>query len=294
MKVIKIVLLILIPQINYADQLGNAINYLTREIGEELSQRGNDITLAIKNFRGNRNESIEYQIGMKVTERLMFELTQLWHFNVIKLEEALDEMELYQSGVIGSEDLLRIGKSLGADAIINGVVHGQGAYYKVNVQVLDVKTGDIIFSDEINFEMGSKYAIGAVFRSLILPGWGQIYIRKKTKGRLIMTAEVGLVATAAFMYFRNKGAGENMKTASTLEEISKYYNEASQSHQIHYVCICAAIGIWIYSIIDVHASALSSENDLKHVTNPNTGRLTLLADNQNNNITLKVQYGIPF
>ena len=122
-----------------------------------------------------------------------------------------------------------------------------------------------------------------------MPGWGQIYARNLTKAKLILGSELGLFITATYAYIKNKKAGQHMRSAVSLEEKSIYYKRASKAHQLHLVCICAALGVWAYSILDAHANTISGNNNFEF-GKISHNKIQLLAESLNNDFIIGVKY----
>lgn len=124
----------------------------------------------------------------------------------------------------------------------------------------------ISFFDDLKKEIGSqpaeeavgytKYIFvedlrpGATFRSIILPGWGQLYKHQKMRGYILSGAFVAsLAATGVSLYFekdtRNKYLANTMP--STIEENYQTYNDWFKRRKLFTV---TTICIWAVAILD--------------------------------------------
>jgi len=98
--------------------------------------------IAIKDFEvimGRNKEVAKY-----VQEDVTTALVNSGQFNVVerlKLKSVLEELELSQTGAIGSKNAKQIGKLLGADVILTGTLAATGEQWNVNLRMVNTETG---------------------------------------------------------------------------------------------------------------------------------------------------------
>jgi len=110
--------------------------------------------------------------------------------------------------------------------------------------------------------------LGAVIRSSLLPGYGQVYTGKKVQG------VVSFITTCSFLtssfivrssykdIYYNKyipAANENLYSPET----SDYYNQANQKYKLSQFFLFTGLGFWAYSLIDSYVEANFYNAELK-------------------------------
>lgn len=102
---------------------------------------------------------------------------------------------------------------------------------------------------------------GAMFRSAILPGWGQWYNNQKIKAGIAFCAETGLIANAVFL---------NQKVVASSTEDERLFYESNRS-----LSVWLAVGVYFLVIfdayVDAHLSDFDISTDLSLTSDPETG-----------------------
>ena len=99
-----------------------------------------------------------------------------------------------------------------------------------------------------NIEITTKYGIHGLWRSAIVPGWGQLYKGCKTKGLLIMMSEI--VTIGGIIYTENERANYKSKMISQPNFTKIYKTRIDNLETIRNCCIGVAASIYIYNLID--------------------------------------------
>ncbi len=89
------------------------------------------------------------------------------------------------------------------------------------------------------------YSAGA---RVLVPGWAQLYKGSKTKGTLIIAAE--LLSAAGIVLCENQRSDYNNKALQQPRFAQQYYDKASNWETARNVSIGVAAGVWVYSLID--------------------------------------------
>lgn len=124
--------------------------------------------------------------------------------------EALDQA-LAQSAIaamVGDEQAVSLGQMLDAQALIVGSVAAAGADFVVQVRALDSRTGAVLGASGGTLPRQGVVTLAddavelrtpeeALFRSLVAPGWGQLYQRRNAAGVLVATGFYGAALVAA-------------------------------------------------------------------------------------------------
>ena len=99
------------------------------------------------------------------------------------------------------------------------------------------------------------YGLGPVWRSTLVPGWGQFYKRHKTKGWLFLASGVVLVPTA--LYAAWKGDDEHQKASNARRTATRdYHNDrADQFYSVSMAAGLVAGALYVYNIFDAGLTA---------------------------------------
>ena len=147
------------------------------------------------------------------------------------INEILKDQAFQQSGCNDEKCAVQIGKLLAAEKIMTGVMTKIGKKIYINVRIIDVETGKIDFSEnavspdsdslqEAAKKLSRKIAARiagvdedavivrkriswkrTVWRSMLLPGWGQYYSGYRFKG-IFLFSVTGLLGT--LYYYKNR------------------------------------------------------------------------------------------
>ena len=71
-------------------------------------------------------------------------------------EDILNQMKLQQSGLFDHKTVVQVGKLVGAQLILRGMISSirkrsdrtDVIYYNITLQLVDIKTGEIVWTDE--------------------------------------------------------------------------------------------------------------------------------------------------
>jgi hypothetical protein len=99
-------------------------------------------------------------------------------------------------------------------------------------------------------EYTTHYGGTALWRSMILPGWGQFHKKKTGKGVIILTTEVAAISGLAFCEIRRS---DNLRksTETTNITITKEYRNRADSWALRRnIFIGAAAGVYLWNVLD--------------------------------------------
>ena len=90
-----------------------------------------------------------------------------------------------------------------------------------------------------------------IIRSLIFPGWGQLYNNNKLKGWILTS--LGAITISSTVYFIIDSNNKQKKYLSdvNLSTIQNNYNEYNTSYKFKNISIISFIAVWVYSQIDI-------------------------------------------
>lgn len=106
--------------------------------------------------------------------------------------------------------------------------------------------------DDVTFTY--KYGADALWRSMIAPGYGQLYKGSTAKGLSIIGGEVLFVG--GIIYGENLRASYRRKAsgASDVKKIRSYTDSADNYETVRNICIGGAAAVYLYNLIDAVAS----------------------------------------
>ena len=101
----------------------------------------------------------------------------------------------------------------------------------------------------------------ATLRSMILPGWGQLYKNDKRKGYFLIGSTATVTLATALFHFLQKGAHDDYLKATDPKTIEQRYDKYNSFYKLRNNTALLAGGIWLYAFFD----ALLAEPKEKHV-----------------------------
>jgi TolB-like protein len=163
--------------------------------------------LAVVPFDNASNEAARQQLGKILAAQVNTLLVRDHGFNVVEraqIAKVLEEQALGQTGVLTPEAANKVGQLLDAQALVVGDVGEASDKFLVNVRVVSTESASNLVADSIALDRMGLVALSsdaivlrskgeAAFRSLLVPGWGQLYNRDMVGAGLTW----GLLAAAA-------------------------------------------------------------------------------------------------
>ncbi len=231
----------------------------------------------------------DLELGILISAQLSTFLQRDHNFLLLereRLSDALKEMELGMTGLLDPDKAAQAGKMIGAQAIVVGTVAEAGADFSVNVRLISAETATVLVAESINLPRAGMVALsdesvvlrtrsGSIFRSAIVPGWGQFYNREPIKGGIIIGIEVAIVGTAIAMHFLGDADADLYSNESAF--LKKYQNltpdermqkalELKDSAETYYetrnILIYSAIGVYLYNVLDAYLFGIDGEKQL--------------------------------
>jgi len=102
--------------------------------------------------------------------------------------------------------------------------------------------------DHLNFT--TRYGVRGVARSMVVPGWGQIYKGSPAKGISILGGEVILTGGIIACESLKQSYLKKIKETRNINQIRTYADKADTYENIRNVCIGAAAALYVYNLID--------------------------------------------
>lgn len=185
-----------------------------------------------------------------------------------QLDKVIAELSLGQSGLVDPAKSAEVGKLAGAKALIMGTVSEAGDRYLVNAKVVSTGEGRVLLTENTALPAGDLVALsseavvlrtrgGALYRSLLLPGWGQLYNRQPIKGAAIAGAEVAALGAALAYHFigqSKQDAYRKLPAGQPTQVYEARISEAESRYDMRNILLYVAIGIHALNIIDALVS----------------------------------------
>lgn len=209
----------------------------------------------------------EKQLGKLLTAELTSFLMRdhgLFLVERSALDAVINELALGQSGLLDESRAAEVGKLAGADALVAGTVSEAGDSYLVNAKVVEVVEGRVVLTEQEALPATDLVALsseavvlrtrtGAFYRSLLLPGWGQVYNRQSIKGAAFAGAAVIGAALATTFHFQ--GAAEERRytdvgTPLTPDVFDGHATKAEDLYGKRNLAIYALITIHLLNVLD--------------------------------------------
>ncbi len=103
---------------------------------------------------------------------------------------------------------------------------------------------------EIRYIMLEDKRSGAALRSLVAPGWGQLYKGQKTKGYLLLTVAGASLGGVITLHIAQSQAHDAYRAAKMPTEIESKYNTYNGLLKARNTLLLASASLWLYSYID--------------------------------------------
>lgn len=143
-------------------------------------------------------------------------------------------------------------------------------YYTSKGNLVEVKTLYEVAKKPSNVfyepvEYTTSYGASGLWRSVLIPGWGQMYKRQYAKGSIIIAAEAALITTT--LIYENQKSSYMKKSHATFDPnaIRFYQNKAHKAKVTRDCLIGAAAAVYVYNLID----ALVAKGKLRYIKHAN-------------------------
>jgi|GEM_PF-5357333 len=95
-------------------------------------------------------QGVEASQASAFTDRLGTELFKTRSFKVIErsqIAKILEEQEFQQADCVSDKCMIQVGQLLGVSYVLTGGISKIGETYSINIRVIDVKSGEVIYTD---------------------------------------------------------------------------------------------------------------------------------------------------
>ncbi|MDE5561153.1 MAG: hypothetical protein K2J00_05045 [Bacteroidaceae bacterium] len=105
-----------------------------------------------------------------------------------------------------------------------------------------------------NVELTTRYGARGLWRSAIVPGWGQFHKGSNLKGGMILGGMVALVGGIVFTENQRADYVRRIGQTHNVSQISSYQTKRDHFATARNICIGAAAALYVYNLIDAVAS----------------------------------------
>lgn len=109
----------------------------------------------------------------------------------------------------------------------------------------------------VEADLTAKTQGNAIVRSILIPGWGQLFQGKKTKGYIILFGAIVSAGVAYYYYYQADKAYDKYKTIGLVSD-SSYQDYVNNSNNSQYALLSLGV-FWLYGIVDTYF--FSSKNN---------------------------------
>lgn len=252
-----------------ADRVASGLDKLE---GESRYQR-----FAIMPFEELGVTTKDKQLGLLVASELTTLLARDHGLILVEraqIKKVIDELALGQSGLVDESTSAKVGEVLGAQGLVLGSVSEAGDRYLVNSRVVAADTGKLVVAEDATLPAADLVALssdavvlrslsGSIYRSILLPGWGQFYNREPVKGTMFIAAEVVAAGAAVFFHLKGKDAESEYNDLGAGVDGERYaalVDDAESKFRVRNGLIWGAVAIHALGVLDAFLSGTSYES----------------------------------
>jgi TolB-like protein len=159
-----------------------------------------------------------------------------------QLAKMMEEQNLAASGLVNEESAIEVGNLLSAQTLVMGSVAELMGDRLITLKLMDAETGEVLNSQTVSlgpdaFKQMQKELLGestqtsaVVFRSALIPGWGQMYADKTTRGAIWLTSFLGSVVLVSYGIFDHSSRFDEYTDTSNL--IKKNINDPDKASML--------------------------------------------------------------
>ena len=104
--------------------------------------------------------------------------------------------------------------------------------------------------DTVWMSLREKTAGRAAFRSMLVPGWGQLYSSRPVPGWLFATTSVGLLGASLAAQVSYVDHMDDARAATTREEYDRAIAEMEDSRKLRNTLQATLAGVWAVNLLD--------------------------------------------
>lgn len=257
---------------------------LKRLPGDHRDQR-----FAVLPFSEAGDDVIARRLGAVVSDLVVTSLARDHRLPLVErvaLAKILDEQALGQIGALADGQAADVGKIAGARALIIGAVSDDGNSFRVALRAVDTESAvvvedtvhDVLLPKDELIALSADAVVlksrsGAMFRSLVVPGWGQAYNDEPVKAGVVLATvgtlaagsavTAGLGAYLRFVTYEEIGTRPEDKDLSA-SQIANLTVATRQSGEVALIAGAVLAGVtltaWGLNVVDAYISGTDVES----------------------------------
>ncbi len=108
---------------------------------------------------------------------------------------------------------------------------------------------------------------GAALRSMVIPGWGQMYKGEKKRGVWLTGTWVATAGGSLMAHLKRKQAKDFYLASTTTEQTQARFKDFSTWHKVRNNLLIAASAVWVYSYLDAILIGSPASSTIQRDTN---------------------------
>ncbi len=256
------------------------------ELREALPEGLRYVRLAVVDFENSGDGARRRELGKVVAAEAATVLRRDHGALLVergRLGQLLDEQALGLTGMVEPSTAAELGALLGADVFVLGDVSEIGDRYRVNMRAVSTEDASLLAVAQTSIPASGLIALsadavvlrsrsGALFRSVLIPGWGQIYNRQSAKGGMVMGVEALVIGSAVGFHFlgmRDERAydrvGRGDVSSDDGVDLSQRAEDlrlqAESNYRMRNWLLVGAGVVWLYNVVDAAANGRPASSD---------------------------------
>jgi TolB-like protein len=236
--------------------------------------------LAVLQFTDAGPEARRRELGTVVSAELATNLRRDHGLLLVEREKmgaVLAEAKLGAMGLTDAKDASRVGQLADAQALVVGQVSDAGGKFLLSARILSADGGETLAAASESVAAATLVALSAdsvvlrsrkdaLFRSMVLPGFGQIYNRQPTKAGVFIGAEALLIGGAVYLHLSGASKEQDYKsytpgagTTDPAAEVRALRDAAEQRYGWRNYAIGAAALVWAANAADAYFSGVDGD-----------------------------------
>lgn len=220
-------------------------------------------------------ENFEYENVIKITDSLLKSDSKLSKNDSIQIFYYRSISAFHLWDINSSEDnfkiLLSLDKNFILDStevspkIVNFFNQIKKKELEKSIQKIENKTetNQISSIQEFYQKNFSNYK-GAIWRNLIFPGWGNLFLKENTKGYILTLSFTLSFISSVYFYFDTNSKEKEYLAEVIPEKISEKYNAYNSSYKLRNFSLISLGLIYLYSQFDLLSRNPFQENSISN------------------------------
>lgn len=231
-------------------------------------------TLAVAPFLPLGPNVRERKLGDIAAELLATRLVKAGGVKVVErgqLDRILEETKLSLLGLTDAANASKVGQMLGADLVVVGSVSETGELISVSIRAVETGSSEAVAAWESRFPastaelLSAKYVVqksrsDALFRSLLIPGWGQSYNGDDTKAAVFFGTGLGLVGLSVVEYVRFNSARDEYRDAKNTPDAVNGYDRMVELNREKNIAYLVTGVFWGFNAAEAFINGTSASS----------------------------------